>query len=464
MSKLFKNIFLLMFIGVLFSCTSEKKSKLVDTNLPNIVLIVADDLGIGSLSCYNKNLAVPTPNIDRLASKGWKLNQFYATSPVCSPSRISMLTGLTPQQAGVEVVLKAAKEDEQEAELSKQITITTILKKAGYQTACIGKWHLGYSDKDHPTKNGFDYFAGFLNGHIDYISHTDPNGTFHLEKEKKEWGAKQGKHLTEIFTDEAIAQVKKMSGNPYFLMVSYANPHAPILLPGEDAIFQGEHGTLNDTPERYQKLVGLLDDEVGRLISAIEKENDNTLIIFLSDQGAPKILGGNYPYAGGKGNLLEGGIKIPGIFYWPGKLSPQSINKFFTSLDLFPTLLSVAQISNFKQSEKITGESVLSKDKKENEKVFYWEFRSALAVRKGNWKALFFPLEDGNKKILKRYTDATPAIPYEEWTNDKKKSYSVWLFNLKNDSTEQINLAESNIEKINELWLAHQQQIKIQNK
>lgn len=445
------------------SCSPDYKELRGKDPRPNIVLIVADDLGIGSLSCYNDKVSEKTPNLDRLASEGWLFDQFYATSPVCSPSRASILTGKTPQLIGLEKVLKPGREDEQPGEISSHITFASILKDAGYQTACIGKWHLGYTSKDHPTNNGFNYFAGFLNGHIDYISHTDPNGKFHLEKEGNPWKVKEKQHLTEVLTDEAIKQIENMAGASYFLMVSYANPHSPIILPGEEALFPEQAKTKNDTPERYQKLVALLDKEIGKLVAAIKKQHENTLIIFISDQGSPAHLKGNYPYLGGKSNLLEGGIKVPCIVNWQGKLSPQRNQNFTTGLDLFPTILNAANISDSVFSSKLIGNNMLKSEYNKNE-VFGWEFRTALVVRKSDWKAIFLPKNNNNQKNINQYLETVPDKPIEYIPGDNGVSYLVWLFNLENDATEKINLATTNPEKLNEMWMEYQNKAKNQNK
>ncbi|PTM08504.1 MAG: hypothetical protein DA408_20465 [Bacteroidetes bacterium] len=441
----------------LWACTTTTPDQ---DDRPNIVLIVTDDLGIGSLSCYNSQFGIPTPNIDRLAQQGWQYDQFYVTSSVCSPSRVSILTGKSPQVAGVEKVLKPGRQEEQNGMAPASATIATKLQEAGYHTALIGKWHLGYQPEEQPTQQGFQTFAGFINGHIDYISHQDPNGDFELMKEGKVWRTPPKKHLTEVLTDEAIAWVKQKSNAPYFLMLSYANPHVPILLPGEEALFPGKGDPRVDTPKRYQQLVSLLDQEVGKLVAAIEAQHDNTLVVFISDHGCPQRLAGNGPYLGGKGTLLEGGIKVPAILYWPGVLSPQRIPTFATSLDLFPTLLATAGMSA-PQDGTQTGHSLLDSVDSTNNIPYYWNVNGMQAVRAGNWKALFCATDQANPRIIRRYLESTPAVPLKNWKSPDGKSYHVWLFDLGEDPTEKANLATTQPEKITEMWA---DLVKTQNK
>jgi arylsulfatase A-like enzyme len=439
--------FLLSLLLFIAACKDEVKKD----DRPNIVLIIADDMGIGSLSCYNSNTGNHTPNIDRLALNGWRFDQFYVTSPVCSPSRVSILTGLSPQLVEIEKVLKPDRADEQLGFLSSHKTFAEDLKASGYQTAFVGKWHVGYTEKDHPLNNGFGSFAGFLNGHIDYISHQDPNGKFQLMKGHEIWDDAPNKHLTEVLTDEAIRVVEEKNAAPLFLMLSYANPHVPILLPGEKALFPGNGSPREDTPERYKKLVTFLDEEVGKLISAIEKKRGNSLVIFISDQGSPQSVGGNDPYLGGKGTLLEGGLKIPAIFYWPGILTPRRIRTFSTSMDLYFTLLSAAGIKR-KPEPGQSGQSLIGQEKLIEDRPFLWEYNGVRAWRKGDWKAVYYCREEGNPRRLQRYLEATPAVPYENWSAGDGKHYLVWLFDLANDSTEKFNRANLQAEKLDEIW------------
>ena len=304
----------------------------------------------------------------------------------------------------------------------------------------------------------FDNYNGFINGHIDYISHQDPNGNYKLEDVGLENKNSNPVHLTELLTSKAIEHLNSINNKPVFMMVSYANPHIPIILPGEKAIFPGKTDDAVNTPERYQQLVNFLDLQIGKLVSAVYKKNENSMIIFISDQGCPDNLKGNYPYAGGKGNLFEGGIKSPALIQWPGKIKPSEINEFCSSLELYNTILAAAE---YNTPDTTSVSYNLFNRNKNSTTEFIWTFNNQIAVRKGEWKALFIEIEDrqGNKN---KFLDFTPVPPFETKINNKLNY--VWLFNLSDDPTEKNNEAEKNPLIINELLELVNSGVKTQNK
>jgi len=430
---------LLLLIG---ACINDK----AEDDRPNMILIIVDDLGIGSLSSYNPRYGMQTPNIDKLAVNGLHLEQFYVTSPVCSPSRASLLTGLTPDGTGIRKTLKPSRIHDQTG-LSDP-TIATALDQAGYRTGFVGKWHLGYKAEEHPLSCGYSTFAGFLSGHIDYISHVEPEGKFNLEKNGKKWRAPGKQHLTEVLTDEALAFIVEKSNKPYFLTLSYANPHTPILLPGEHPVFPGKRDPGLDTPLRYSRLVELLDTQLGRLIDHVEQNGDNTMIVFVSDNGGLEALEANFPYKGGKGNLFEGGIKVPAMIYWPGNLNPHKLEAFCTASDIYPTLMDAAGLRRFR-----SGGSLLDLENYNEQSLFMWDFMGAYAVRKDDWKGIFLKKEHSNPRAKEIYTGVSGKTPLESWTDSEGVEYYVWLYDLKADPLEQMNLVVTRSDKLYELWL-----------
>jgi len=423
------------------ACTSLR----TENDRPNIILIIVDDLGIGSLTSFNPGSKIKTPNIDKLAVNGLQLEQFYVTSPVCSPSRASLLTGLTPYETKINKTLKPSRIHDQTG-LSDP-TIATALDQAGYRTGFVGKWHLGYKAEEHPLSCGYSTFAGFLSGHIDYISHVAPSGKFNLERNRKKWKASD-KHLTKVLTKEALAFVGKESEKPYFLTLSYANPHTPILLPGDKALFPGKKNSAVNTPLRYDRLVELLDAQLGRLIDFVEQQDDNTMIVFISDNGGLESLNANTPYRGGKGNLFEGGIKVPAMIYWPGKLTPSEFGAFTTALDIYPTLMDAAGVKQYR-----AGGSLLDTNEYVEQPFFMWNFMGADAVRMHNLKGIFLRKDHSNPKSHEMYANASSNSPAESWSGPDGVEYWAWLYDLESDPMEQKNIAETNLYKLQELWL-----------
>ncbi len=316
---------------------------------PNIILILADDMGYGDLGCNGSTL-LKTPHLDQLAAGGIFCRQAYVTSSVCSPSRAGLITGRDPRRFGHEGNLN---EDSEYYPTRPDLlglpthehTLGDHLKAAGYRTALIGKWHLGDSAGFHPKRRGFDYFCGMLHGSHPYFPTAAKN---ELERNGQKLSEFSSPYLTDFFTDEAIrwmdggdpAGVQK----PFFLFLSYNAPHGPLEARAED-LERFSH--ITDKKRRtYAAMMYALDRGVGRVMDWLKQGNkvSDTLMVFLSDNGGPSNGGSwNGILSGAKGTLLEGGVRVPMIWSWPGKVpAGQYYDAPVSSLDLLPTFLAAA--------------------------------------------------------------------------------------------------------------------------
>ncbi|WP_020539508.1 sulfatase-like hydrolase/transferase [Lewinella cohaerens] len=443
----FTGMVLIVFLYVLSACQPENRpspERAKDAR-PSILFIVADDLGKDVLRAYNP-AAAATPHLDFWANHGRKFNNFYVTSPVCSPSRASMLTGYASDMNDVDKILKPSLAGQQPELASNLPTIASTLKTSGYVTALIGKWHLGYRPENHPRQRGFDLFKGFLAGHIDYISHVDSQGEFGLMDGEEAWIPEERKHLTQLLTDEAITFIQQSDrAEPYFLMLSYATPHRPYLLPGEEAIFPGKSERDKDQAERYTAMVQLLDEEIGRLQAVLEARNENTLVVFISDNGAAINAPTKEERFKGKSTLFEGGINVPAFLYWPGKIAATSSSEFFSALDLYPTF---SEIAGAQMDSSFVYKNFTLTDSCSGHEALIWSFHGVQAVRKGSWKAIFIPNNDS--KITQRHFNFTSFSKHEELAASFDGYYPL-LFNLAADPGESNDVALEEKTKLQEL-------------
>lgn len=321
---------------------------------PNIVLLLADDLGWGDLSSYGAP-DVRTPHIDSLGRTGVRFTAFYDNGPECSPTRCSLMTGRYQQRVGgMECALglhDVGRYDDaiwlqKRGELGLPVSETSmprILKAHGYDTGMFGKWHLGYPEKFWPNRHGFDEFFGFLGGAVDYFTHEEPEeggrAYFYHNTTKIEVRG----YTTDLFTERAIDWLKTRSRNPFFLYLPFNAPHQPIQDPNG---FDPKTGTApyrqGDRPT-YAKMVERMDARVADVLAQIDRMGaaGNTLVMFLSDNGADPN-GRNDPYRGRKSSLWEGGIRVPCLMRWPGVLAAgKTTEQVSLTMDLLPTLLAV---------------------------------------------------------------------------------------------------------------------------
>lgn len=434
---------------LLFACDESGAKKLIrppDDAPPNVILIIADDLGYGSIGAFG-NKKFHTPHLDYLANNGLKFDQFYVSSPVCSPSRASILTGQPGTINGVNSVLKPSAGTGQ---LSKDVKlISEQLQEQDYETALFGKWHLGYDEANHPLNRGFDHFKGFISGHVDYISHVSSDGHWPLMNDFKQW-RNTGQHLTTLLTEEAISFLEDDRRAPYFIVLSYANPHRPIILPGETAAFPGKANRSLDTPERYQQLVELLDMQIGEITAKLSQLNDNTIVIFLSDHGSPEAYQGNNPLKGGKGMLYEGGIKVPAFVYWKQQIQAQKTSDFVHTLDLYPSILHLAEIEEVRGPGRPLIDQSGQYLSPENQTCI-WSFGGVKAIRKNNWKAIFIPSEQ--RKSANRYLSSPLSNELLNLVEQFDMSIPL-LFELHDDPFENNNISISHPGILDTLWTA----------
>ncbi len=431
-----------MTTGAFTACTKKQ------TN-PNVLLIVVDDLGWTDLGCYGSSF-YESPHIDRLASQGMRFTNAYASCPVCSPTRAALLTGKSPaklQFTGHITAIGRHRHPENSRIIPpddlmhirlKEITIAEALKPAGYRSASIGKWHVGDEEKYYPTAQGFDVnIAGYNHGSPPgyFWPYTDPD---------KEWnpgiptlhGGKPGEYLTDRLTDEAINFMQESGEQPFFVYLPYYAVHTPLQAP-QELIEKYEKKLERDKSQKnavYAAMVEKVDTNVGRLMAYLQEKqiDNNTLVILVSDNGGLATVTNNAPLRAGKGFLYEGGIRVPMIVKWPGKVKSGSINNTpVISHDILPTIAEIVHNSQISQDvEGASLKSVLTGNTQLAERELYWYYPHYSPQAKQPAAAI----RDGQYKLLRFY--------------DPVKTE---LYDLSNDLSEQHDLYEQMPEKVQEL-------------
>ena len=342
---------------------------------PNILVIVVDDLGWAGVGFHAP--VMPTPNLDRLAKEGTELGRFYAY-PVCSPTRAALLTGQMPRRFGIVNPLNG----QDRGVPAGEVTLPSVLHDAGYTTALVGKWHLGTASS--PQKAGFDHFYGFLSSGTDYFKHTAKNGRLDWQRDGK--SVEEEGYSTYLLADEAVRQIKARDAKkPFYIQLCFNAPHDPLAAPAE----------LVEKRGLYKAVVEAMDIGIGRVLDAIdaEKLRENTLVVFLSDNGAGGAEGGsNAPMRGGKGSVYEGGIHVPAVVRWTGKIAAGAhLAQPMCVQDLLPTLAEVAG-AKIPEAIKLDGASqwaAISLGKVvEREPFVIASFDNA--VYDGAWKLIMF--------------------------------------------------------------------------
>lgn len=362
---------------------------------PNIVLIMADDLGFGDLSLTG-HPRIRTPTIDRLATDGALFSQFYTSGSVCSPTRAGVLTGRYQQRAGIHGIISVF--DEELGIGADEVLLPEVLQELGYATGLVGKWHLGVDPHFSPLRNGFDEFVGFLAGHIDYYTHHDT-----LERAdlwRGEIAIEDPRYVTQLIDDESVSFINAHHNEPFFLFVSHATPHIPYQPPGEtprqvypdgSRFFRGP-----GSPDVYAAMVESLDRSVERIITALADRGilERTLLVFLSDNG-PVGFGSSGPLRGAKGGFFEGGIRTPMMMVWPGRVPHgRVVETPAISIDLFATFVEAAR-GELPTDRVIDGRSLLplvgEDDSAQHHEALFWrqgapDIEGDLAIRRGDWK------------------------------------------------------------------------------
>ena len=379
---------------------------------PNIVLIMTDDLGYGDLGCYGC-ADIRTPAIDRLAAEGVRFTTFYANAPECTPTRTALLTGRYQHRVGgLECALGIGNVGRYDNAVRLretndlglpvgQTSIARMLKEAGYATAICGKWHLGYEPKFFPLKHGFNYWFGPVGGSVDYFHHCEYTGqpALYLNDRPIE---REG-YLTDLITDEAVKFILRRRNTPFFLYVAYNAPHTPYQGPDDrkaEPVPQADYGKGSRTT--YAAMVERVDEGVARILATLEDKKlaDNTLVVFMSDNGANKT-GNNRPFSGYKGNLFEGGIRVPCIAKWPGVLAEGVVSdQPCMTMDFSQSIVRAAG-TRPPANRPFDGIDILQAaetNQPVQERTLFWRARRAertrKAVRDGSLK--YISLQDGD--------------------------------------------------------------------
>ena len=372
---------------------------------PNIVLIMADDLGYGDVGCYGSTTS-RTPNIDKLATGGLRLTDFHTNGPMCSPTRAATLTGMYQSRFGrrFESALSGATK---EAGLpQKALTIAELLGKNGYATGMLGKWHLGYEEPYLPTQQGFDEFRGLVSGDGDFHTRVDRSGNADWWENQALRAEKEG-YTTDLITQDSIDFIERHSEEPFFLYVPHLAIHFPWQGPEDPPHREVGANYLKDKwgiiPDRTNvsphvtAMIESLDQSVGEIVSALQKAglSENTLVIFTSDNGGYRDYAGGFknisnmgPLRGQKATLYEGGHRVPAIFSWPGKIDPAVNNELIMTFDLFSTFAELAGIppTTTKNLDGLNLTKFLFSGESVANRTIYWRMRADKAVRRGPWK------------------------------------------------------------------------------
>ncbi|MBW8038610.1 MAG: sulfatase-like hydrolase/transferase [Planctomycetes bacterium] len=395
---------------------------------PNIVLILADDLGYGDLSSYGAK-DLKTPHIDNLVAKGMRFDNFYANCPVCSPTRASLLTGRYPDLVGVPGVIRTHLRNNWGYLAPQAVLLPKLLNRAGYHTAIVGKWHLGLESPNVPNERGFDHFHGYLGDMMDDYYNHRRHGINYMRLHGKEINPKG--HATDLFSQWAIDYIKDRFRleQPFFLYLAYNAPHTPIQPPKDwfNKVKKREKN-ISDKRAKLTALIEHMDDGIGKVI-ALLKDNGldkNTLIIFTSDNGGQLNVGANNgPLRAGKQDMYEGGIRVPMCAVWPGKIKAGSrSDRVALTMDLFPTICEAVGAS---LDYEIDGRSILwallGKSQPAEERYLFWVRREG----GGYGGRAYYAARYGDFKLVQN----SPFEPLQ-------------LYNLKDDPKEQNPLERRN--------------------
>ncbi|MEI6460472.1 MAG: sulfatase-like hydrolase/transferase [Verrucomicrobiota bacterium] len=370
----------------------------VQRNAPNILILLADDLGWNDVGYRNPKRV--TPVINKLAKEGLDLQRFY-TYPVCSPARAALLSGIMPRRFGIVDVMGPG----QQGIPKTAVTLPAKLKSLGYQTSLIGKWHLG--NNNAPTTYGFDHFYGFLSAELDYFKHTDKRGKPDWQRDGKQ--IEEVGYTTYLFADDAVKQIKaRDKSRPFFLQVAFNAPHVDLAAPAELIEKHKSDGL-------YGAVVEGLDIGIGRVLAALDEQGirNNTLVIFCSDNGAPQRSGSNLPLNNFKATIYEGGIRTPAIVRWPGHTPVGVATQHAVAMnDLYPTLLHAiglplgpdAKLDGVSQWQAISSGKPI-------ERTSFLIASHDIALFDGDWKLIEFG--DGKRSLYNLSTDISETK--DEW-------------------------------------------------
>jgi arylsulfatase A len=412
---------------------------------PNFIIILADDMGYADLSVYG-NDRYKTPHLDALARSGLRFTDFHSNGTVCSPTRAALLTGRYQQRTGVdEVVFADPQQGKRDTHGLKpsEVTFAKRLRSAGYRTALMGKWHLGYAPQFNPVHHGFDEFRGFVSGNVDFHSHIDQAGFadwWHNLQLRDEPG-----YTTHLITRHAVRFIEEQQDRPFCLYVAHEAPHSPYQGP-KDPPVRGPHAATPlagaEIQRAYREMVQEMDRGVGEIVATLQRLGltGRTLVFFFSDNGGTRE-SNNGALRGTKGTVWEGGHRVPAIAAWPGRIKPgTTTDQLALGMDLMPTLLELAGTTTpaGHQLDGVSLAGLLLQGKALPERTVFWGYNRRYAVRQGPWKLVVNPSAAGAAK-KKASAAADPELG---------------LYDLSRDVAEATNLATAQPERVRALQAA----------
>ncbi len=399
---------------------------------PNIVFILADDMGYGDLGCYGHPEA-KTPVIDQLARDGVRFTQHYANGPECSPTRTAFLTGRYQQRAdGLECAIGTGNVGRYDDAIrlakarqlglpAKQVVLPSALKKPGYASGVFGKWHLGYEPQFNPLEHGWDDFFGYMGGNVHYFNHRELSDLHVLYRGRLP--VYEEGYMTHLITDSSLDFIERNKDRPFFLFVSHETPHFPFQGPGDAKKLVDKSNWTEPDAKTYVAMLEDLDREVGRVLAALKKHQleKNTLVVFVSDNGGFARAANMGPLSGAKSTTLEGGIRVPLIMRWPGRIKPGTTSdQVSATFDLTRSILNLAgakvpaeQLDGFDLVNHITA------GRKDFSRTLFWRGKRG----ERTWSAV----RSGDLKYVRKVEGET----------------SEWLFDLAGDIAEKNDLSGS---------------------
>ncbi|HEX4946855.1 MAG TPA: sulfatase-like hydrolase/transferase [Blastocatellia bacterium] len=364
---------------------------------PNIIIILADDMGYADIEPYGAK-DIRTPALNRLAREGVKLTNFYSNGPNCTPTRAGLMTGRWQQRVGLEW---ATRPTDKNAELPlSETTVASTLKNAGYATGIFGKWHLGYDIARGPVAHGFDEFFGLLTGNVDMYSHQYRTGMADLYEGTKP--VEREGYLTDLLTEKSVDFISRHKAEPFFLYVPYNAVHWPFQVPGTPHDIRTLATWFDGTRQDYARMLERMDWGIGQILQALDqhKLSNDTLVVFTNDNGGER-LSDNRPLFHHKSTLWEGGIRVPCLLRWPGKLPAEFVSEQMAiTMDLTATAVAMANAQAPKPLDGVNLLPLLQRNAKPQPRTFFWRINqpgiAQKAVRSGQWKYV----QEGENELL----------------------------------------------------------------